>query len=348
MKKLAIALLFVCVCATAPYAQAAAKNQGDLVIYNWSDYIPNDVLAQFSAETGIKVTYATYESNEAMYAKVKLLQGKTYDLICPTTYIIGQMITDGLLQPLDLSKVPNFKNVDRRLLGQSFDPQNEYSVPYMWGNYALIVNNRYAPKGSVTSWNDLLKPQFKGKVGLYDDMRITMGAALRATGSDVNSVSEDEIEKAYKWLEKLRPSIRVFDITAVKKALVTEEIIISAIWNGDGNLAIEENADLEYVYPKEGAVLSMDSFVITSGARNVDNAHAFINFMLRPEIALRCLQEYGYSAGNIETLKIMDKALAANRILNPIDEDLANAEMVGEVGPAQRLYNRYWQRLMAP
>lgn len=345
MRHVILFLMFICFSFTPSWLHAAAKG-GEVVVYNWSDYIPEDVLSDFTRETGIKVVYTTYESNEAMYAKVKMLKGTGYDIVCPSTYVLEQMINDGLIRELDHARIPNLVNVDTRLMGQSFDKENRRSVPYMWGSYGLIVNTRRV-KEPVTAWKHLLRPEFKNKVMLYDDPRMAFGAALLATGSSPNSMDEAEISRAFDFLSELRPNIRVFDVSAATRSMVSEEAVVGGIWNGDAQLGINENPDLAFVYPEEGAVLWLDSFAITSGAANVENAHKFIDFMLRPEVAIRCVEEFGYSTANAAALELMDEELRNNRVLNPTEEDLKNAVMVVWVGEAQKIYNKYWQKLMS-
>lgn len=348
MKRLfAIMVMTVCLVGLAQFALAASqKGSGEVVVYNWSDYIPEELLKEFEQETGIKVVYSTYESNEAMLAKLKLLKGKTYDVVCPSTYFIPQMIADGLLAELDHSKLPNFKLMDPRLIHHAFDPQNKYSVPYMWGTCGLIVNTKYVKGAKVDSWKDMLRPEFKNRVMLSDDPRDTIGIALMAFGYSPNSKNEAEIKKAFDFLHKLRPSVRVFDVTASKRAMVNEETYIGIIWNGDAELAIQENPDLEFVYPREGVVMWADNFAITSGAANLENAHIFLNYMMRPEVALRCLEEYGYSTPNLKALEMMDDDMRKNVILNPTNKELKGAVMLDNLGDAQRVYNQFWEKLL--
>lgn len=280
-----------------------------------------------------------------MIAKIKLLRGKTYDVVCPSTYFIPQMIADGLLAELDHSKLPNMAQMDPRLMNQSFDPANKYSVPYMWGNYGLIVNKKYA-KEPITSWHDLLRPEFKDKIMLSDDPRDTIGMALLANGFSPNSTNEAEIKQAFDFLHKIRPSVRVFDVTSSKRAMVNEETFIGCIWNGDAQLAIDENDDLEYIYPKEGVPVWADNFAIIEGATNLENAHIFLNYMMRPEVSLRCIEEYGYSTPNLEAVKMMEPEMRDNVILNPTSNELKNSVMLDSVDEAQRIYNQYWERLL--
>ena len=335
---LALCLLLL---STALPAQAAGK----LIIYNWSEYIPDDVLEDFTKETGIEIVYSTYESNETMHDKLLVQKGRGYDLVCPSSYFIEQMIKEGLLLKLDKNRLKNLGNIDPKVMNLVFDPDNQYSIPYMWGTYGLIYNSARI-KDAITSWNDLLRPEFKGRVMLYDDPRMTMGVALLATGSNPNSTREEDLQAAHKFLLKLRDPKNVFDVTAAKNVMVNEQSYIGGIWNGDALVAMEENADLRFVYPKEGAPLFLDSFVIPSGAVNVDNAHAFIDFMLRPEIAMRSQEEYLYCTPNLETLKLLDKEQLDNRVLNPTAEDLKSCVFVSGVGEAKDLYARYWEKFI--
>lgn len=346
MKRLfAVLAMAICLAVPSQLVFAAAKGGGEVVVYNWSDYIPEDVLRDFTKETGIKVIYSTYESNEAMIAKIKLLKGKTYDVVCPSTYFIPQMIQAGLLQKLDHSKLPNMAQMDPKLMHQSFDPNNDYSVPYMWGTYGMIVNKKFA-KDKIESWRDLLRPEFENRVMLSDDPRDTVGMALLATGSGPNSTDPEELERAFEFLHQVRPNVRVFDVTASKRAMVNEEAYIGAIWNGDAELAIQENEDLEFVYPKEGVVMWADNFAIVEGAANLENAYIFLNYMMRPDVALRCIEEYGYSTPNLEAVKMMEPELRDNVILNPTDKELGNSAMLDSVDSVQRMYNEYWEKLL--
>ena len=333
-------------CMVFPAGADEVRVKRDIVVYNWSEYIPDDVLEDFTSETGVRVTYSTYESNEAMFAKVKLLGGRSYDVVCPSSYMADLMIKAGMLRKLDHSRLPELANIDPKLMAyQAHDPQGDYSVPYMWGTLGLVINTKYIPKGSVTRWSDLWRPEFKGKILLTDDSRDAFGVALKVLGKDVNTTSEADIAAAYGLLEKLHPSVRVFDVTAAKQALVSEEVIIGTIWNGDALVAKEENPHLEFIYPEEGAIIWVDSFVILNRTDNLNNAYKFINFMLRPDISARCVEEYMYSSPNVKTWELLDEELRSNRVLNPLPEDLENSEVLISVGSAQSIYERYWERV---
>ena len=338
-------LVFVCTVMVLGPAYAAKASAGKVVVYNWSEYIPQKVMDDFTKETGIEVVYSTFEANEAMLAKVKLMQGKGYDVVVPSSYIIDIMKDDGLIQKLDHAKLPNLSQIDNKWLDREFDPNNEYSVPYMWGVVGLAYNTKHIKPEQITSWADLARPEFKGKLIMTDDLRDAFCLGMKAMGrSCVGAVGED-IELGYRFLRDLKPSIRIFDVTAIKQALISEEVWAGPIWNGDFLVAAEENENLAFVFPKEGVALWMDNFVITKGAENVDNAHAFINYMLRPEVAVQCVAEYQYSTPNKGALELLDEETRNNRILLPTDEELVKAEFTEAAGSALNIYQKFWEIL---
>ena len=324
--------------------QARAEEEKILNIYNWSEYIPQAVLDQFTEETGIKTVYSTYESNEAMYAKLKLLKGEGYDLVVPSTYFITQLKNDNLLQPIDKNKISNLSLLMPRLVNQAFDPGNQYTVPYMWGSTGLIYNSKYVDPTMVHSWKDLLRPEFKGRVLISDDLRDGLGIALRALGYSINTKSEAELKEAYEFLRQLKDSVRVFDITSTKQNFVNEEVYIGAIWNGDAYIAKEENEALKFVYPEEGALIWIDSFAIPAKASHPENAHLFINFMLRPEISAAVVEEFRYSPASEAVLNLLPEDMRNSRTIAPTDADLKNSEMTMELGDALQLYEKYWEK----
>lgn len=341
---LAALCAILCFC-LAGFSQAAQKGKGQVVVYNWSEYIPQDVLDNFTKETGIKVIYSTFESNEAMFAKVKLLRGKSYDVVVPSGYFVDLLRRDKLIQELDHSRIPNMVNLDPRVLDQAYDHGNKYSVPYMWGALGLAYNTKHVPKGSLTRWNQLLEPAYKGKIILTDDLRDAFGLALRARGHSINTRVPSEIKDGYDFLTRLKSSVRVFDVTAIKQALISEEVWIGPIWNGDYLVAREENENLTFVFPEEGAVLWADSFTIPVGAESVDNAYTFINYMLRPDVAVRCITEYKYSSPNLKALELLPAELRNNPILNPGENELRNAEFTVGIGDSLGEYEKYWEQI---
>jgi spermidine/putrescine transport system substrate-binding protein len=322
----------------------AAPDKGKVVVYNWSEYIPQEVLDDFTEETGIKVIYSTFESNEAMYAKVRWLDAGTYDIVVPSNYTLELMIRDGLLSPLNLKKITNLGNLDPKLLNMKFDPDNKYSIPYMWGTTGIAYNSKYVQPGQIRKWADLWRPEFKGKIILSDDLRDVFSVALKAKRLNPNSTDRQEIEDAYELLLLLKPSIRKFDVTATKQTLITEEVWLGTIWNGDYLVALEENPDLRFVYPEEGVVVWIDSFAILKNAPHKENAHIFINYMLRPEVAKRCIEEFYYSSPNLPGITLLDEELSSNPILVPTDKELQNSVLQEDVGETLAIYEEYWEK----
>lgn len=337
--------LFLAIPAVAQETAQTSPEEKVLNIFCWSEYLPQEALDKFTEETGIKVVYSTFESNEAMFAKLKLLDGKGYDLIVPSTYFIEQMRNDGLLRPLDKEKLTNLDKLDPRLMNQEYDPGNAYSIPYMWGATGLMVNKNAADPATITSWGDLMRPEFRDRIILSDDIRDVVGFALKLDGNSLNSRNEDEIKKAFETLEKLKPAVRVFDVTATKQAFIGEEVVAGIIWNGDAFIAIEENPDLAFIYPKEGAALWVDNFAIPKGSEHPGNAHKFIDFMLRPENAALVVEEFKYSTPNLEAKKFLPENLRESRLIFPTDEDLRNSEVTTGVGEAKQIYERLWEKL---
>jgi len=336
MKKTVMLLLFL-LC-WAPPAQGA---QGQVVVYNWTEFIPQDVLIDFVKETGIKVVYSIFDSNESMYAKVKMLGGKGYDVIFPSSYFVEMMRKDNLLHELDHARLPNLKHLDPALLNQPYDPGNRYSIPYMWGSLGLAYNGKHISKGSLTRWAQLLDPAYSGKIQLIDDLRDGLGLALKATGHSLNTRDPEELKKAYEFLRELKKHVRAFHVETIKQNLVTGEVWISPIWDGNYLVAREENPDLEYVFPEDGAVYWVDSMVISGGAANVENAYRFLDYMMRPEVAARCMQEYRYISPNLAGQKLIPEGT----VLLPPEHLLEKAEFIGDVGDALPLYSQYWEQL---
>ena len=264
-------------------------------IYNWTEYIPDAVLEQFTSETGIKVIYSTYESNETMYAKLKLIKGEGYDLVFPSTYFVSKMSKEGMLQPLNHALLPNLAGLDTSLMDKEFDPGNVYSIPYMWGSTGIGVNGDVIAASEVNSWQDLWRKEYRGQVLLQDDMREVFHMALRIKGYSSNSRNPGEIEEAYELLKELMPNVLVFNSDSPRLPYLAGEVTVGMIWNGEAWMAQQENKAITYIYPSEGANFWVDSFVIPAGAENVENAHTFINFMLRPDIAKACVEENGFA-----------------------------------------------------
>ena len=341
MKNKMVVLFFLMLSMLVCSAQASDK----VYVYNWTEYIPESVLNQFTEETGIKVIYSTYESNEAMYAKLKLIKGDGYDVVFPSTYYINKMITEGLLQPLDPALLPNAKDLDKSILNKKYDPGNRYSLPYMWGSTGIAVNAEAIPPAGISSWQDLWKKEFSGQLLLQDDMREVFHMALRIKGYSSNTRDPKEIEEAYHLLKELMPSVLLFNSDSPRLPYLAGEVNIGMIWNGEAWMAQLENPSMTYIYPSEGAIFWVDSFAIPQGAKNIENAHKFINFMLRPDIAKTCVEENGFATPVATALPLLEEDVRTSPIIFPPTEIIEAGEFQLDVGEALPVYQKYWEML---
>ena len=325
---------------------AFAAEEKLLYLYNWSEYMPETVLEQFQKETGIKVVYSTYDSNEAMYAKLRLLDSNnSYDLAVPSTYYVSKMRREGLLAKIDKSRLKNFGNLDEKLINQPFDPDNSYSVPYLWGSTGIAVNTDKVKPGTISKWRDLWKPEFKDRLLLTNDTREVFHMALRVLGYSGNDTDPVHIEAAYHELKKLVPNVRAYNSEAPRMPYLEGETDAGMIWNGEAYMARQENPAIEYIYPDEGVILWLDSLVIPASARHVENAHKFIDFILRPEVAASISEEIGYASPNLAAVATLDEDVRNNRSVYPTAADLKNSEFQTDVGESITVYQKFWERL---
>lgn len=333
----------ICLCTLLGAVSASATEK--VYIYNWTEYIPDTVLRQFTEETGIEVIYTTYDSNETMYAKLKLVDDDGYDLVVPSTYYVNKMGREDMLVPLDHELLPHLGDLDPNLMDRPFDPGNVYSIPYMWGSTGIGVNSNEILPETIDSWQDLWKPEFKGRLLLQDDMREVFHMALKIKGFSSNSRDPEEIEQAYQLLRELMPNVLLFNSDSPRLPYLAGEVSIGMIWNGEAWMAQQENPAIVYIYPREGAAFWVDSFVIPKGARNIENAHAFIDFMLRPEIAKICVEENGYATPVLGAIALLDEEVRNSPVIFPAARIVESGEFQTDVGEALPIYQQYWEKL---
>jgi spermidine/putrescine transport system substrate-binding protein len=338
-KSLLVAV-FALLCSAAPGLAG-----GKVYVYNWTEYLPDSVLEMFTQETGIEVVYSNYDSNETMYAKLKLVSSDGYDVVVPSTYYVDKMGREGMLQPLDKSQLPALAGLDPQLLDKPYDPGNVYSVPYMWGSTGIGINSAVIPIEEVDAWEDLWDPRYRRQLLLQDDMREVFHMALKIKGYSSNSREPEEIEEAFQLLEELMPNVLLFNSDSPRLPYLAGEVHLGMIWNGEAWMARQEDPAIDYIYPREGVNLWVDSFVIPQTARNPEHAHVFINFMMRPEIAKICVEENGYATGVIAALPLLDDEVRSSPIIFPPREVIAAGEFQSDVGEALPLYQQYWERL---
>ncbi len=330
-----------------PTAASPVVTSKELNIYAWSEYIPQEVLDAFAAEYKVKVNYDTYASNEELLAKLQA--GKTsYDVIIPSDYAVGIMAAQDMLEPIDLGHIPNFVNVDDTFKNPLFDPGNKYTVPYQWGTTGIAVNTAKVTK-PITKFADLWDPSLKGKLVLPDDEREVIGMALLVLGYDKNSTDPAQLEAAKQKLIELKPNIKLYDSDSPKTALLSGEVNVGVVYNGEAKLANEEDPNITYVLPEEGAGLWYDNLAIPKGAPHKDSATAFMNFVLRPDMSILITKFFPYSSPNkaaLELLKTQDpeiyKQYMESPATNPPADAIKKAHLVIDVGDATKLWDEVW------
>lgn len=342
MKKIAMAGLLA-----LGLTGCSSEDSQVLNLYNWSEYMPQEVLTRFQEETGIEVVYTTYDSNEAMYARLKLLdESAAYDLAVPSTYYVSKMRNEGLLMPIDQSKISGFDQLDPELTSLDIDPDNQYSVPFLWGTTGIGVDAADVEGEPVTAWEDLWDERFEGRVNLTNDMREVFHMSLRVLGYPGNSTDPEQIEEAYEKLTELMPSVRTFNSDAPRMPFLEGEADVGMIWNGEAVMGRDSMESLEYVYPEEGVIAWLDSFVIPKNAKNPEAAHQFISFVLQPEIAALISEDIGYATPVLPARELLGEDVADDRASYPTQEDMVNAEFQTDIGDdALQIYAKYWEKL---
>jgi spermidine/putrescine-binding protein len=320
----ALALLAGCgekeeAAATDPAAEQAAKPGGELNLFAWSEYLPQGVIDDFTAETGIQVNYEQYASNEEMLAK--LTSGAAaYDLVQPSEYTVEAMIREGLLQKLDKTKLANLGNIGPEYYGRSHDPELLYSVPYMQGTVGIVVNTEKIQE-PITSFAQVFSEKYKGRIVVLDDSREVVGWALNSLGLSSNDVTPETLEKVKPVLGKWLPLVKVYDSDSPKTALLGGDVDLGVVWSGEAAILINEGGGrFAYTLPSEGAHMFIDSLAIPTTAQNVPAAHLFIDYLLRPEVSVKISADFPYTNPNVEARKLLSEAERANAASYPPGE----------------------------
>jgi len=309
-----------------------------LTIYNWGDYIDPDLIAEFEEQTGIKVIYQTFDSNEAMMTKIEQ-GGTTFDVAVPSEYAISKMKEENLLLPIDHAKIPNLENIDPRFLNLSFDPDNEYSIPYFWGTVGIVYNTALLPDRTFQSWNDLWSDDLRNRILLVDGAREVMGFGLNSLNYSLNDTNEDHLQEAKRKLGELTPNVKAIVGDEIKMLLAGEEAAVGVVWSGDASEIMGENENLDYVVPEEGSNLWFDNMVIPKTARNLEGAHQFINFMLDPEVGARNTEYVGYSTPNAKALELLPEDISGDERFYPSPELTGKLEVYENLG--KRMLSHY-------
>lgn len=340
MKKNKMFLLALLVVTISVFTAACGEAKPKLNVYNWGDYIDTDVLDQFEEEFGVDVVYDTFATNEDLYVKLKQ-GGSDYDVIFPSDYMIERMIRENLLVKIDKNKIPNIDKVGENFLNHEYDPDNEYSIPYMWGTVGIIYNKANITD-PITSWADLWNPAYKGQIVMYNSQRDSLAVALKKLGYSLNSRNLVELEEAKKELIAQKPLVKAYLGDEIKEAIISGEADIGVVYSGDAVAMIRENPDLEYIIPKEGTNLWFDAMVIPGTTQNKELAEKFINFMTRPDIAAKNAEYIGYSSPVPEAVDLLPEEVQKDDDAYPSAEVLENTEVFKDPMDIIQEYDRIW------
>lgn len=310
----------------------------ELHIYNWSDYIADDTVANFEREFGVTVTYDTYESNEEMVAKLQA--GATgYDIIVPSGYILPVLTATGLIQPIDRTYLTNWGNLSPIFQNPPTDPGSEHSVPWQWGTSGIAYRTDKVPV-PVDSWEVFLEPAHHAKMTMLDDGREVIGAFLRYRGHSLNSTDPAELAAAKADAIEAKKHLKAYISAPVKAQLISGDVLIAQLWNGDTAQARLEQPNLGYVIPKEGCAIFNDSMCVPRSAPNKRAAHEWMNYILRPEVGAALSEATGYGTPNTASARIM-----RNPVPYPTEEELKRLEYQVDLGRDTAVWDRIWTEI---
>lgn len=347
-KLIPVAMAVLIVIGGVIYGQkdGTSKN-GQVIVYNWGEYIDPEIIDLFEEETGIDVIYEEFETNEIMYPKIQS-GAIAYDVVCPSDYMIQRMIENDLLAEINYDHIPNLKYIGDNYMKMSrqFDPENKYSVPYLWGTVGILYNKKMVDE-PVDSWGILWDKKYEDSILMQDSVRDAFAVALKYLGYSLNSTDLDELEAAKNLLIEQKPLVQAYVIDQVRDKMIGGEAALGVIYSGEALYCQQENPDLDYVIPKEGTNIWIDSWVIPKNAKNVENAEAFINFLCRPDIAKMNFDYITYSIPNTAGRDLIeDESLRNSPIAFPDDSKLENCETFRFLGDDNdALYNRLWREI---
>ncbi|UIJ71314.1 polyamine ABC transporter substrate-binding protein [Aurantimonas sp. HBX-1] len=357
--------LFGAAIAAFAFAITPASAQERVVnVYNWSDYIDQSILADFTKETGIRVVYDVFDSNEIV--ETKLLAGGTgYDIVVPTGTFLARQIKAGVFQPLDKSKLTNWDNLDPQVMERlaRYDPENKHAINYMWGTTGLglnvaMVKERLGEDAKLDTFDLLFDPETAAKLadcGIYvlNTPEEVVPAALNYLGLDPNSDEREDLDKAQELLLSIRPYVRKFHSSEYIEALANGDICMALGWSGDILQARDRAAEagqgveIRYVIPKEGAVTWLDNMAIPADAPNVEEAHEFLNYIMRPEVIAKATNYVNYANGNAASKEFVNKDILEDPAVYPPEETRERLYAIDPKDPAaQRLQTRLWTRVV--
>ncbi len=317
---------------------------GDVYVYNWGEYIDPEVIEMFEDETGYKVHYEEFETNEEMYTIIAK-GARTYDVICPSDYMIEKMIENNLLAEINFDNIPNLHHIGEEYMkqAQGFDPENKFSVPYTFGTVGICYNKTMVNE-EVNSWSILFDEKYDGQILMQASVRDAYCVALAYLGYDINTLNEDELKEATDLLVSQKPLVQAYVVDQVRDKMIRNAAALAVIYSGEAIYMAEENPDLEYVVPNEGSNFWSDAWVIPKDCQNKEAAEAWINFLCRPDIALMNFDFIGYSTPNVSAWDLIeDEELRSNETAFPSPSIIERCEVYNYLGlDGDALYEKYW------
>ena len=328
------------------YSANGCANDNIVNVFTWSEEIPPFVIAQFEKETGIKVNYSTFDSNEMMYTKLRATSNPVYDIVEPSSYYVSRMERLGMLEKLNRGKLPNFKNIDPWFINQAYDPKSAYSVPFIFGVTGIFLNKEYYSQNSITRWNDFADPKYANQLMFLDDAREVFSVALHMLGYSINDTNPEHIHEAYLKIKTLMPNVKLFNSDAIISILIDEDATIGMAWNGDMHKAFRENTKLAFVYPQDGFEIWIDNFALLKTAPHTENAYKFLNFIMRPDIAEEISLSINYATTNLAAKNLMPADIRNNIAMYPTTAMLNRGEVQLDIGDKTfTLFENYWEEL---
>ena len=339
MKKRIFAAV-LCAVSVAAYVTPAYADDSELVLYTWQGMFPQEVLDDFESETGIKITYSNFDTDETMLEKVSMAKGGDYDVVIADDYILEKVIQEGLAEKLDKDKLSNFENINSLYQGQFYDPTDEYTVPYGAG-IPLIVYDPDEVDIDIESYNDLWDPSLEDSIALTANYRVINGITNLALGKSMNEEDVDSIKETGKKLLELAPNVRMIQDDNTQDALLNGEASVAFLYTSQVTSVLAENPDLKVVYPKEGLGFGIMGMFIPSEAPDKDAAYQFVNYILQPEVSAKCFDYIGYYCTN----KAADELVDPNLV---VPDDVTKGEIIQNVSAeADEQYNKNWTEFKA-
>ena len=344
-RKLRIIAALAAMLTVLAMAGCSAKKQNKvLYVFNWGEYIDEEVNEIFEEETGIEVVYKIYDNNESMYAVVKNAPG-TYDVVFPSDYMVGRMIAEDMLEPINYENVPNFKYIMEDFKNLSYDPENLYSVPYTWGTVGLLYNTQTVTE-TPTSWDALWDERYENRILMYNNSRDTIGVSLLRNGNSLNTIDKEELSKATEDLIDQKPILQAYVSDDIFSKMEGDSAVLAPVYSGDAISTIEENPNLAYTVPEEGTNRFVDCMCIMKDAPNKEAAELYINFLCRQDIAERNRDFTAYSTPQQQVFDALPEEIKGNEIAYPNAETIAKTEVFTNL-PQDILeyYNSLWNKL---